>query len=580
MLDLERPDLGSFPRSRALAATGVEALLLPGDVLYMPMSWWHAVHSIGDENISLNFWFYDSGVLFSPERVLWPLTPPSLIELSRHVEYFVAEQLGPAIVGSFMVWWLGDGSGPDDEFLLERWRLMRNYILRRLSRLPRSAGRTVLAMLDPRRWEGHTLRAGKPRALEGLRPEHRVAELLSGLDQLTGTVLRVGMSGMAYRTLGRAIDSLPREKLQLYLECADEVLSLVWMHTNWDGKEADGDAPDPLASAGRYLFSRDEARRMPHAVLGCLEELCDLAAASVVKVATVDNGLFANWLQVLDARFFAAKSACLEPDWVLTGQEKEFNYGSCGDDVFSGLFQKIESRRPQTAAEPFVVRHRFNFMLVNVFRGYFLRGSRATRRRHLYAEAAREALRPNAESLKARDEALASVPRPPGAPLIGVHKRVDNPGTARMQFEQQMASTEAYIRAVREVAAKRGKEAAAIVVLATDDENAVVAFREAFGDRLICRSEAKRCAGGINSNKMPVEVHGQKERLEVKDARDCLVDAMLLAACDAFVHADSNVTIAAGIMNPDAEAVHVRECLPNADNGGAWQGYRRCRLPV
>ena len=33
-----------------------------------------------------------------------------------------------------------------------------------------------------------------------------------------------------------------------------------------------------------------------------------------------------------------------------------------------------------------------------------------------------------------------------------------------------------------------------------------------------------------------------------EDAEDCLVDALLLASCDAFIHADSNLTIAAGIM--------------------------------
>ena len=32
----------------------------------------------------------------------WPLCQTSLLELSRHVEYFVAEQLGPALVGRLL----------------------------------------------------------------------------------------------------------------------------------------------------------------------------------------------------------------------------------------------------------------------------------------------------------------------------------------------------------------------------------------------------------------------------------------------------------------------------------------------
>ena len=58
----------------------------------------------------------------------------------------------------------------------------------------------------------------------------------------------------------------------------------------------------------------------------------------------------------------------------------------------------------------------------------------------------------------------------------------------------------------------------------------------------------KRSVGGVNDQRLPVEVHGQQERLSLVDAEDCLVDALLLASCEAFIHADSNLTIAAGIM--------------------------------
>lgn len=591
MLDLERPDLRAFPRSRALAGRGVEALVEPGDILFMPMSWFHHVHSVGPENVSLNFWFYDSGVLFQPKQVLWPLTSASVVELSRHVEYFVAEQLGPANVGAFMKWWLGDAPVPADQLLADRWRLMRNYVLRCLAAFPRPVGSTVLAMLDPRRWQGLRRRpeVSPAKAIEGLRAEHQVSSLLEGLQELSLGLFRCNMTGQAARVLGRAIDVIPREKLRMFLECAEEVLVLLRDHTDW--KATDGNTPEPCrpSNSRNFVFGRDEARRTPVAILQSLGELCDLAGAPRVKVAILDNGLFANWLQVLDARLFAAEGAPVEPDWVLSGQEREFNYGDQGDDVFRGLFREpaVPSQPPssptpaeRTADEPFVVHRRYNFLLVNVFRGSFLRGPRATRRRHMYAEAARKILRPCDAAVRARDEALAAVPREPGTPLIGVHKRVDNPGTARMQFAQVMPSIDSYVQAVRLLAARRGAAESAVVVLATDDESAVHAFTEAFAGRLICRSEARRCIGGINERKLPLEVHGQLGRLQVKDARDCLVDAMLLAACEVFVHADSNVTVAAGIMNPEAEAVHVRDIVPNAEAGGDWPGYRRCKLPV
>ena len=60
-VDLSSPDFDAFPPSRALAGRGVEATLEEGDVLFMPMSWWHLVHSLEGENVSVNFWFHDSG---------------------------------------------------------------------------------------------------------------------------------------------------------------------------------------------------------------------------------------------------------------------------------------------------------------------------------------------------------------------------------------------------------------------------------------------------------------------------------------------------------------------------------------
>lgn len=80
----------------------------------------------------------------------WPLCPISLLELSRHVEYFVAEQLGPALVGDFVAWWRR-GAGPTEPLWLERWRLVRNYVLRQLLKLPRAAARFVIELLRPER---------------------------------------------------------------------------------------------------------------------------------------------------------------------------------------------------------------------------------------------------------------------------------------------------------------------------------------------------------------------------------------------------------------------------------------------
>ena len=178
-------------------------------------------------------------------------------------------------------------------------------------------------------------------------------------------VFHCRMPAWAYRTLGRAIDQLPRRKLRFFLECTEEVLCLLRDRTNWEGHRAECailwvqsmvevvafqrfrekrrgpekdhknlwfecyikhaknivqnilkwflgsmlkshhvfvPCPNPNGSPGSdqtHLFHRDEARQAPAALLRTLDELGDLASHAVgaVRVATVDNGFFANWLQ-------------------------------------------------------------------------------------------------------------------------------------------------------------------------------------------------------------------------------------------------------------------------------------------
>lgn len=52
------PDLNQFPRFDPSRAVNVE--MLEGDVLYLPAYWWHQVHSEGEENVNLNFWWMPS----------------------------------------------------------------------------------------------------------------------------------------------------------------------------------------------------------------------------------------------------------------------------------------------------------------------------------------------------------------------------------------------------------------------------------------------------------------------------------------------------------------------------------------
>jgi len=54
-VDVEAPDLVRFPRFRK--ATSLELELAPGEVLFIPVRWWHYARAL-ERTISLNFWWF------------------------------------------------------------------------------------------------------------------------------------------------------------------------------------------------------------------------------------------------------------------------------------------------------------------------------------------------------------------------------------------------------------------------------------------------------------------------------------------------------------------------------------------
>jgi hypoxia-inducible factor 1-alpha inhibitor (HIF hydroxylase) len=85
-----------FPR--AGNAAGVELLLRPGEVLFLPAYWWHEVTTLepthGDTGgglcVSVNFWFSAARMLLHPDFPLWPAMR---LELARQLEYLISDSL-------------------------------------------------------------------------------------------------------------------------------------------------------------------------------------------------------------------------------------------------------------------------------------------------------------------------------------------------------------------------------------------------------------------------------------------------------------------------------------------------------
>lgn len=121
-IDFENPDFERFPKFEN--AEAYETVVGPGDVLYIPMYWWHQIESLTSLNptdqqlpntsdtdgastsssssqnddvppvtISLNFW-YKSAPL--PNQLQYPLTAQQRVAVMRNVEKMLAKALGDA----------------------------------------------------------------------------------------------------------------------------------------------------------------------------------------------------------------------------------------------------------------------------------------------------------------------------------------------------------------------------------------------------------------------------------------------------------------------------------------------------
>ena len=59
VVDLRDPDYEKFPKFREALESAQEAVLEPGDAIYIPILWWHGVESLEPLNILVNYWWND-----------------------------------------------------------------------------------------------------------------------------------------------------------------------------------------------------------------------------------------------------------------------------------------------------------------------------------------------------------------------------------------------------------------------------------------------------------------------------------------------------------------------------------------
>lgn len=162
-IDLECPGEGDL---RGLRGRGCEAVLAPGEALFVPSGWWHHVTALGDGGggagaglsvASLNFWFDEwTGLLGRPRL---PLPPGLESELARQAEQLLGDSLGLARIAEAVASLheevgspaaAGVGSLRADGELLKA----QNFLLHGLARIlgPRAVKGFVQEYLYPDRW--------------------------------------------------------------------------------------------------------------------------------------------------------------------------------------------------------------------------------------------------------------------------------------------------------------------------------------------------------------------------------------------------------------------------------------------
>jgi hypothetical protein len=63
---VDNPDVKRFPRLVAALAQRRDIVLEPGQMLYLPMGWWHQVDGLDRVNININFWLHNTKIFRHP----------------------------------------------------------------------------------------------------------------------------------------------------------------------------------------------------------------------------------------------------------------------------------------------------------------------------------------------------------------------------------------------------------------------------------------------------------------------------------------------------------------------------------
>jgi uncharacterized protein (TIGR03032 family) len=257
-----------------------------------------------------------------------------------------------------------------------------------------------------------------------------------------------------------------------------------------------------------------------------------------------NGGFFSNFNKVLNWLSEIDRECNVHVDWTYTGSESAFRYGDAiGENIWEIFFEPISDAVSATEA---VVQDRYiDFTMTGAGAHLMYLGKDFPSLRNRYGQIFAQFVRVKSEILAEAEQIFAALMD--GYFCIGVHKRHQ---LHRVEdFYLQPVPIANIIDTICKIMPATPKVR---IFLATDEEDAIAAFSEAFDERLIYQAQAARSPATAQQ-----EMHWNREHRGSYLAKQVLMDALLLARCQVLVHGVSNVATAVLMMNPQMSSVYL-----------------------
>jgi len=284
-------------------------------------------------------------------------------------------------------------------------------------------------------------------------------------------------------------------------------------------------------------------------------------APQTLLLAARNAGFFSNLNGVLNHLRYSLGRNGIEAiivDWRANPAERhEFSYGRAEDgNLWLRFFEPLAFERhpPALSATRFYANDAMTSRRAYAMYKFGWRWRRIYNRLFRRYIAVRPALLARAEAIHARHMA--------GHYRIGVHCRHPKHDSECLHPSPSLARYIAMTRALLP------SDRSWIVFLASDYEPAVAAFRAVFGERLAMQEGVKRAPGPSAEQRHHIDPDPA-----IESGEQVLIDALLLARCDALVHVTSNLATAVGYMNPQSRMVYCETRL-QAVIGYLWSLYQ------